>query len=274
MRSAEETDKLENERKKYQKEEAGLLRIRQNIDGLKEREQEIRKELKGLDQMKSSATGDVKILKEQLSKQTNGQANKEKMAKERAKKLDKLEKTRTKIAQDIESAGAERDELESQQDSNKREIDKNEYERKGYQTKVERLEAELKEMKGMGEAKLAVYDRQAPRVADEIKEACRRNLFRTPPIGPVGSFVKLGPEASSNPKLATLLETEIGSNQIKAYLCDNDKDRTVLWEILGRVYNQQKKPQIFTSKFLPKRHLVKRVEGHRTVMDYIDIIGN
>merc|ERR1712130_214133 len=100
---------------------------------------EIRKELKGLDQMKSSATGDVKILKEQLSKQTNGQANKEKMAKERAKKLEKLEKTRTKIAQDIESAGAERDELESQQDSNKREIDKNEYERKGYQTKVGRL---------------------------------------------------------------------------------------------------------------------------------------
>ena len=34
---------------RYQKEEAGLLRIRQNIDGLKEREKEIRKELKGLD---------------------------------------------------------------------------------------------------------------------------------------------------------------------------------------------------------------------------------
>ena len=259
---------------RYQKEEAGLLRIRQNIDGLKEREKEIRKELKGLDQMKSTVTSDVKILKEQLGKLTSAQSNKEKMAKERAKKLEKLEKFRTKIAQDIESAGAERDELESQQDSNKREIDKNEYERKGYQTKVERLEAELKEMKGMGEAKLAVYDRQAPRVADEIKEATRRNLFRTPPIGPVGSFVKLGPEASSNPKLATLLETEIGSNQIKAYLCDNDKDRTVLWEILGRVYGQQKKPQIFTSKFLPKRHLVRRVEGQRTVMDYIDIIGS
>jgi hypothetical protein len=45
----------------------------------------------------------------------------------------------------------------------------------------------------MGEAKLAVYDRLAPRVADEMKEATRRGLFRVAPIGPVGSFVKLGP---------------------------------------------------------------------------------
>ena len=68
---------------RYQKEEAGLLRIRQNIDGLKEREKEIRKELKGLDQMKSTVTSDVKILKEQLGKLTSAQSNKEKMAKER-----------------------------------------------------------------------------------------------------------------------------------------------------------------------------------------------
>ena len=48
----------------------------------------------------------------------------------------------------------------------------------------------------------------------------------------------------------------------------------MLWDIFNRVYgHQQKKPQIFTSKFLPKRHLVKRVEGYRTVMDYLDIMG-
>jgi chromosome segregation ATPase len=231
-----ETDKLGEERKKFQKEEAGLLRIRQDIDGFKEREKEVRKEVKGLDQMKTSLTSEVRILKEQLGKQDSAQANKEKLAREREKKLDLLEKKRTSIAKAIESAGAERDEFEGEQDANKREIDKNEYERKGYQTKVEKLEAELREMRGMGEAKLAVYDRLAPRVADEMKEATRRGLFRVAPIGPVGSFVKLGPgetegpgrtwlhlcppESSSNPKLALLLETEIGSNQIKAYLCD------------------------------------------------------
>jgi chromosome segregation ATPase len=48
----------------------------------------------------------------------------------------------------------------------------------------------------------------------------------------------------------------------------------VLWDIFARVYGQQKKPQIFTSKFLPKRHLVKRVDGQRTVMDYLDIVGS
>ena len=83
-------------------------------------------------------------------------------------------------------------------------------------------------------------------------------------------------EASSNPQLAQLLETEIGANQIKAYLCDSDQDRSVLWDIFNKVYgHQQKKPQIFTSTFLHKRHLVKKVEGgHKTVMDFLDIIGS
>jgi len=250
------------------------LKIRQDIDALKEREKEIRKELKGLEGMKTTVTSDVRILKEQLGKQTSAQQNKEKLARERAKKLAALEKRRTSIAESIESCGAQRDELEAEQESNKREIEKNEYERKGYQTKVDKLESELREMKGMGEAKLAVYDRLAPRVADEIRDATKKNLFRTPPLGPVGSYVKLGSDAAGNNKLATLLETEIGANQIKAYLCDSDQDRRVLWDIFARVYGQQKKPQIFTSKFLPKRHLVKRVEGQRTVLDYVDIIGS
>ena len=188
-----ETDKLTEERKKFTNEEAGLLLARQTIDDLKEQEKQSRKEVKGLEQMKTTASADVRILKEQLSKQSNAQANKEKLAKEREKKLKVLDSKRTSIGEAIESAGAERDKVETEQEANKREIDKNEYERKGYQTKVDRLEAELREMKGLGEAKLAVYDRLAPRVADEVREAVRRNLFRTPPIGPVGSFVKLGP---------------------------------------------------------------------------------
>merc|ERR1719509_491819 len=181
--------------------------------------------------MKTTVTSDVRILKEQLGKQTSAQQNKEKLARERAKKLAALEKRRTSIAESIESCGAQRDEL-------------------------------------------AAYDRLAPRVADEIRDATKKNLFRTPPLGPVGSYVKLGSDAAGNNKLATLLETEIGANQIKAYLCDSDQDRRVLWDIFARVYGQQKKPQIFTSKFLPKRHLVKRVEGQRTVLDYVDIIGS
>ena len=123
--------------------------------------------------MKTTVTSDVRILKEQLGKQSNAQANKEKLAKEREKKLEVVEKRRTAIAQSIESAGGERDSLETEQEANKREVDKNEYDRKAYQTKVDKLETELREMRGMGEAKLAVFDRLAPRVAEEVREAAR-----------------------------------------------------------------------------------------------------
>ena len=71
------------------------------------------------------------------------------------------------------------------------------------------------------------------------------------------------------------METELGGNILKSYLCDNDKDRKVLWEILKKVYGNQKTPQIFTSRFLPSKHKVTSVGGgHNTLMDFLVISGS
>merc|ERR1719450_1214762 len=113
----------------------------------------------------------------------------------------------------------------------------------------------------------------APKVADRIRDAARRQMFGVCPIGPVGSFIKLSPSATSNNNLPRLLETEIGANILRSYLCNDDKDRRVLWDIFDQVYGNKKKPQIFTSRFLKTRHNVCRVSNHQTVMDYLEFVG-
>merc|ERR1719450_343632 len=114
----------------------------------------------------------------------------------------------------------------------------------------------------------------APKVADRIRDAARRQMFGVCPIGPVGSFIKLSSSATSNSNLPRLLETEIGANILRSYLCNDDSDRKTLWGIFDQVYGGKKKPQIFTSRFLKSRHNVHKVANHQTVMDYLEFVGS
>merc|ERR1719357_433365 len=273
---AKQTDLAEQERGRYAKEERELAELKNETERLKEEEKEIKSAVKGYDSMKRTLQGEIRIMTEQLEQLNMSQNSRDKarLAKERQKKLSKLEERRAEINEQIERMGTERDDIESQVEANRKELEKAEYERKGCQRKVEHLESELAEMVGMGDQKLAVFDRQPPRVAEEIRAAAKRQMFKVSPIGPVGSYIKLSAEAVSNPNLAKLLETELGRNQIQAYLCNDDQDRKVLWDIFNRVYGAQKKPQIFTSKFLQRKHDVRRVEHHNTVMDYLEMSGS
>jgi len=272
----DQMDKAEEERGQFAREERELTELKIETERLKEEEKNVKADIKGYDAMKKTLHGEIRIMKEQLEQLTSSQNSKDKakLAKERQKKLSKLEDRKTEINEEIETLGTSRDEIESQQEANRKEIEKCEYDRKGHQRKVEHLESELAEMVGMGDQKLAVFDRLAPRVAEEIRSAAKRQMFRICPLGPVGSHIKLSAEAASNPALARLLETELGTNQVKAYLCNDDSDRRVLWDIFNKVYGSQKKPQIFTSKFLNRRHEVRRVEHYNTVMDYLEITGS
>jgi len=271
-----QVDKAEQERGQYAKEERELTELKIESERLKEEEKKIKADMKGYDSMKKTLNGEIRIMQEQLDQLSNSQGSRDKvkLAKERQKNLSKLEDKKTEINEEIEKMGTERDDIESQQDTNRKELEKCEYERKGCQRKVEHLESELAEMVGMGDQKLAVFDRLAPKVAEEIRSAAKRQMFKICPLGPVGSHIKLTAEAASTGALARLLETELGTNQVKAYLCNDDQDRRVLWEIFNKVYGQQKKPQIFTSKFLSRKHDVRRVEHYRTVMDYLEITGS
>lgn len=269
-------DKAEQERGQYAREERELTELKIETERLKEEEKKIKADIKGYDSLKKTLQGEIRIMKEQVEQLSSSQNSRDKvkLAKERQKKLNRLEERRAEINEEIEKMGTDRDDVESQQDANRKELEKSEYDRKGCQRKVEHLESELAEMVGMGDQKLAVFDRLAPRVAEEIRSAARKQLFKICPLGPVGSHIKLSADAASNPALARLLETELGTNQVKAYLCNDDQDRKVLWDIFNRVYGHQKKPQIFTSKFLPRKHDVRRVEHYNTVMDYLEITGS
>jgi len=273
---SKQIDKADQERSRYAREEKELTELKIETERLKEEEKNIKLDIKGYDSMKKTLQSEIRIMQEQIDQLNSYQNNRDKVkqAKERQKKLSKLEERREEINEEIERLGTERDKVEGEQDVNRKEIEKSEYDRKGCQRKIEYLESELAEMVGMGDQKLAVFDRLAPRVAEEIRSAAKKQMFNISPLGPVGSYIRLTTEAASNPNLGRLLETELGTNQVKAYLCNDDHDRRVLWDIFNRVYGQQKKPQIFTSKFLGRRHDVRRVEHYNTVMDYLEITGS
>jgi len=273
---SKQIDKADQERGQYAKEERELTELKIETERLKEEEKSIKADIKGFDSMKKTLQSEIRIMQEQLDQLNSFQNNRDKakQAKERQKKLSKLEERREEINEEIERLGTERDQVETEQDVNRKDIEKSEYERKGYQRKIEHLESELAEMVGMGDQKLAVFDRMAPRVAEEIRKAAKNQMFNIAPLGPVGSYIRLTEEAASNPNLGRLLETELGTNQVKAYLCNDDNDRRVLWDIFNNVYGHQKKPQIFTSKFLGRRHDVRRVQHYNTVMDYLEITGS
>merc|ERR1711962_103055 len=103
MDLSRQTEKLNEERKRNQREEGELTKLRHKIDGFKENEKELRKNLKGMEQSRNTATSEVRILTDQLSEMDKLKANREKMAKEREEKLEKLEKRRKSIADAIET---------------------------------------------------------------------------------------------------------------------------------------------------------------------------
>merc|ERR1719186_978571 len=269
----QQVDVAEHERGQYVKEERELTEIRIETEKLKKEVKNRRAEIKGYIYTMTNIQGEIRIMKEQID-QFNSNKEKVKLAEERQRKLLNLEDRRTKINEEIVKMGTERDNIESEQDCNRKELQKIENDRKCYQSKVEHLEGELVDMEGMGNQKLAVFDRLAPTVAEEIRLADIKQQFGVCPLGPVGSHIKLTGEAASNPALARLVETELGTNMLKAYLCNEGQDKKVLRDIINRVYGSQKKPQIFTSKFLASRHDVRKVESYNTVLDYLEITGS
>merc|ERR1719186_1648200 len=186
----QQVDVAEHERGQYVKEERELTEIRNETEKLKEEENNRRAEIKGYIYTMKNIQGEIRIMKEQIDK-INSNKEKVKLAEEIQSKLLSLEDRRTKINEEIVKMGTERDNIESQQDCNRKEPQKIESDRKCYQSKVEHLECELVDMEGMGNQKLTVFDRLAPKMAEEIRLADIKQQFGVRPLGPVGSHIKL-----------------------------------------------------------------------------------
>jgi len=225
--------------------------------------------------MKQATVSELNILQEQHKSLNNAASVRQRKQREaeRLKELQIVDQRMVEINEGIRTLGIQRDALDGNIDKNAKDIKQSEYEKKAQSSKLEKLNAELKDMKNQGNQQLALFDTMAPKVADRIRQAVSNNRFRTPPIGPVGSRIKLTTEAVSK-DLSRLIETELGASVIRSYLCNDDNDRKVLWSIFDDVYGQRKKPNIFTSKFLNKKHNVSRVNNKKVVMDYLDIVGS
>ena len=122
-----------------------------------------------------------------------------------------------------------------------------ENEQKMEKVELSGLEKEKTNLVKSGNKKLASIDHRAPTMTEEIEKAMKSKLFKVRPIGPVGSLIELSGEADGNPELVKLLEAELGSKLLKSYLCNDDQDRKVLWEIIHQVYGSQSvwKPTVF-----------------------------
>ena len=235
------------------------------------------KAIKDLEKLKTEQEGQHKIIKEEVAKMTSFENPKIKKEREqkRLKSLEDLDAKTSEINVEIERRGSERDALERKLDKKVNEAKNLTLEKKNEAVKMSGLEREVEHLEKQGNQKLAIIDRFAPRVVEEIGKAAREGKFKVSPVGPVGKFVQLTEKSNQDENLKNLIETELGGNILKAYLCDNDKDRKVLWDILKKVYGNQKTPQLFTSKFLTKKHNVHKVGGgHDTLMDFLEISGS
>ena len=235
------------------------------------------KKIKDLEKLKNDHEGEHKILKEEveiLSSSANLKIRQEREQK-RVKTLKDLDDQTLEINAEIERRGIQRDALEKRVDEKVNKSKNINFEKKSEAQKMSGLQQEVEDLEKQGDQKLAIIDRFAPRVVEEINRAARDQKFKVSPIGPVGKHVQLTENSNLDENLKNLIETELGGNILKSYLCDNDKDRKVLWEILKKVYGNLKTPQIFTSKFLNKQHNVLRVAGgHNTLMDFLVISGS
>ena len=125
------------------------------------------------------------------------------------------------------------------------------------QTTRSTLGMEIRELQKAKEQRLVLFGPKTTTVNDEIIAACKNQLFKQAPIGPVGNYVHLESEIDKNRPLAQLLETEIGDSTLRSYLCHCSNDQKVLSDIFDKIYGKQgKKPKIFVTQFMQTKHKV------------------
>jgi len=265
---------LEDESTKFATQEQDLLRLKEELDKLKQDLKELNSSLKAENNNKNNLVQEIRVLKEQLDFLAEQESPSENLRKEHQRKivLKKLQDDRKRIEDRINQEGLTREaqDLKIKQDHDKESlIDKEIRSKKDRQNLLQR---ELDDLQGAQEQHLAVFGAKIPLVDKAIKR--KLNMFKKPPIGPVGAYVKLKGEAASNPDVGRLVETELSRAQLTAYLTNDDADRRALMRILNEVYSQdaRNKPRIFTSKFFCSEHRVRRPHcQHPVLMDFISI---
>ena len=108
------------------------------IDQLKEDEKKYAKEIKGLENIKKTVEGEIRIFEEQITSlnSANSARNRKQREKERLTELADVDKKMTEINEEIQALGIQRDSIDKNTEENRKELDHAEYERKVTATKL------------------------------------------------------------------------------------------------------------------------------------------
>ena len=171
--------KLETEKQKYAEQEMDLQTQKLAIDQPKEDEKKYAKEIKGLENIKKTVEGEIRIFEEQITSlnSANSARNRKQREKERLTELADVDKKMTEINEEIQALGIQRDSIDKNTEENRKELDHAECERKSTATKLGNLEKELKDIMNFGHQQLATFDVLAPKIAEQIRQAEMQNKF-------------------------------------------------------------------------------------------------
>ena len=132
-------------------------------------------------------------------------------------------------------------------------------------------EQKLRTLEKMQE--LAVLGAEMPKIVEEIQK-CKG--FMKPPIGPLGSHIKLQywlRYGASGADLRRVVEGELGS-LLTSFLCDNNADQRMLNNLFQNM-NLSSIPGIFTCKFTESEHNIfdnkVRLKKFHTLIDCVEI---
>ena len=135
----------------------------------------------------------------------------------------------------------------------------------------DRAEQKLRTLEKMQE--LAVLGAEMPKIVEEIQK-CKG--FMKPPIGPLGSHIKLQywlRYGASGADLRRVVEGELGS-LLTSFLCDNNADQRMLNNLFQNM-NLSSIPGIFTCKFTESEHNIfdnkVRLKKFHTLIDCVEI---
>eukprot|EP00088_Acartia_fossae_P018470 TRINITY_DN20683_c0_g1_i2.p1 TRINITY_DN20683_c0_g1~~TRINITY_DN20683_c0_g1_i2.p1 ORF type:complete len:913 (+),score=280.53 TRINITY_DN20683_c0_g1_i2:273-2741(+) len=272
--AAELSVTLDEENAKYQQQEEELESLRENLQLLKETQNENNNRLRTENVTKNSLDAELKYIQTQITNLSKAEnlAEKERMEQIRQMELETLnarkaalekEKEREDLAREVQDREMQQEKLaKSAEQQNLKKIE----------SQIQDVQRELDEMGSSSEQHLAVFGSKIPQLDREIKR--NLNRFHKPPIGPLGAHIKLEGEAGTNTELGRLIETEIGRHMLSCYLVNDDNDRRELLKIVNSVFGMRdpKKPKIYTSRFLGRRHNVTRPGcREKALMDYLKI---
>ena len=93
-------------------------------------------------------------------------------------------------------------------------------------------------------SELGRYAREMVALCEEIDT--NGHLFKTKPIGPLGRHIKLTQEANENDGLNTLLEIQLGFQNLRSFLVACNEDRLVLVKMMEKQWTSRTRQPMIT----------------------------